>query len=417
MFAVALGNSIEFYDFVTYAFFAAQIGRAFFPSDTPGSSLLASLATFGAGFVTRPLGAFVLGRLGDRIGRKHAMLISFALIGVGVAGLPLIPPYSVIGIAAPLLAIGFRLLQGFALGGEIGPSTAFMMEAAPPLRRGLYISFQGMGADVAVMIAGLVGMALSSLLSPAALDAWGWRVALLGGTVIVPVGLLLRRSLGETLHASPATQSPVRFSNYRRVALAGLTLMATATTTSYLLSYMKTYATSTLGMAERIAFGATTLVGLAGVICDPLGAWLSDRFGRKPVMIIPWLILAGCVFPCFALLERDRSAGALYLACGVLGCASTLSTSTSLVAVTESLPHRVRSGSLSILYALAISIFGGSAQFIVAWLTRFTGNPMTPAWYMIGGVAVGLLALWAMPESAPIKVGIRPQDYGATDPP
>ena len=135
MAAVALGNAIEFYDFVTYAFFAAQIGRTFFPSDTPGTSLLASLATFGAGFLTRPLGAFVLGRLGDRVGRKPAMIASFTLIGVGVIGLPLIPSYASIGILAPILAVGFRLIQGFALGGEVGPSTAFLMEAAPPLRR------------------------------------------------------------------------------------------------------------------------------------------------------------------------------------------------------------------------------------------------------------------------------------------
>ena len=158
MLAVVIGNGLEFYDFVTYAFFAAQIGRTFFPSDTPGTSLLASLATFGVGFLTRPLGALVIGRLGDRVGRKPAMLLSFWLIGIGVVGLPLIPSYAAIGVAAPLLAIAFRLLQGFALGGEVGPSTAFLMEAAPPLRRGLYVSLQATSADLAVCIAGIVAL-------------------------------------------------------------------------------------------------------------------------------------------------------------------------------------------------------------------------------------------------------------------
>jgi MHS family citrate/tricarballylate:H+ symporter-like MFS transporter len=407
VFAVALGNAIEFYDFVTYAFFAAQIGRAFFPSDTPGTSLLASLATFGVGFLTRPLGAFVLGRLGDRLGRKPAMLISFMLIGVGVTGLPLIPPYSSIGILAPILAIGFRLIQGFALGGEVGPSTAFLMEAAPPLRRGLYISLQATSADVAVMVAGLVGVGLASTLDPAALDSWGWRVALLVGAVIIPVGLVLRKTLVETLQPahSPADVPTIR--NYGRVAAAGLALLASGTTTSYLLNYMTTYASSTLGMSARIAFGAAAVVGLCGVVCDPLGGWLSDKFGRKPVMIIPWLCLAVAVFPCFTLLERERSSFALYVACGVLACASTLAASSALISVNESLPHRVRSGAFAIIYALSISIFGGSAQFIVAWLTRFTGNPLAPAWYMIGGVMVGLIASNALPESAPIKVGVE----------
>ena len=408
MLAVAVGNAIEFYDFVTYAFFAAQIGRAFFPSDTKGTSLLASLATFGAGFLTRPLGALVLGRLGDRVGRKPAMLISFGLIGVGVIGLPLIPSYASIGILAPILAIVFRLIQGFALGGEVGPSTAFMMEAAPPLRRGLYISFQAMSADVAVMVAGVVGVVLASTLSPAALDAWGWRAALLGGAVIVPMGLVLRRTLGETLRPLQAAEVVPTLRTYGRNAAAGLALLAAATTTNYLLNYMTTYAGSTLGMPAKIAFGATAIVGLSGVVCDPLGGWLSDRFGRKPIMIIPWIFLALAVFPCFTLLERERSGFALYIACGVLACASTLSTSTSLVAVTESLPHRVRSGGLSVLYAISISLFGGSTQFIVAWLTRLTGSALTPAWYMIGGVVVGLIALAIMPETAPIKVQLQP---------
>jgi MFS family permease len=404
--AVAAGNALEFYDFVTYAFFAAQIGRAFFPSNTPGTSLLASLATFGAGFLTRPLGAWVLGRLGDRLGRKPAMLASFALIGIGVIGLPLIPTYASIGILAPILAICCRLIQGFALGGEVGPSTAFMMEAAPPLRRGLYISLQSTSADVAVMVAGIVGVGLANALSPAALDAWGWRLALLAGGAIVPFGLMMRKTLGETLQPARHPGDAPTIRSYGRTAAAGLAVLASATTTSYLLSYMTTYANSTLGMSSKISFGATAIVGLSGVICDPLGGWLSDKFGRKPIMIVPWLCLAVAVFPCFTLLEHERSAFALYAACGILACASTLSASASLISVTESLPHRVRSGALAIIYALAISIFGGSTQFIVAWLTRLTHNPMTPAWYMIGGVLVGLIALRLMPETAPVRAGL-----------
>src|SRR5580692_473077 len=283
VFAVVIGNGLEYYDFVTFSFFAAQIGRTFFPSDTSATSLLASLATFGAGFLTRPLGAIVLGRLGDRIGRKPAMLASFALIGVGVVGLPLIPSYASIGILAPILAIGFRLIQGFALGGEVGPSTAFLMEAAPPLRRGLYISLQATSADVAVMVAGAVGVGLASVLDPAALDSWGWRVALLAGAVIIPFGLLLRRTLGETLQPLREPQVPT-IRSYGRIAAAGLALLASGTTTNYLLNYMTTYANSTLGMPARIAFGATAVVGLCGVVCDPLGGWLSDKVGRKPVM-------------------------------------------------------------------------------------------------------------------------------------
>jgi MHS family citrate/tricarballylate:H+ symporter-like MFS transporter len=224
--------------------------------------------------------------------------------------------------------------------------------------------------------------------------------------------LVLRRTLVETLQPSPADQAAPKIRNYGRVAAAGLGLLAAATTTNYLLNYMTTYASSTLGMAAKIAFGATAIVGLSGVVCDSLGGWLSDRFGRKPVMIIPWLFLAVAVFPCFALLERERSTGALYLACGILACSSTLSTSTSLVAITEALPHRVRSSALGILYALSISIFGGSTQFLVAWLTRLTGSPLAPAWYMIGGVIVGLIALWFMPETAPIKVGIDERPAG-----
>jgi MHS family citrate/tricarballylate:H+ symporter-like MFS transporter len=403
--AVVAGNALAFYDFVTYAFFAAQIGRTFFPSGTPGTSLLASLATFGVGFLTRPLGALIIGRYADRVGRKPAMLLSFWLMGIAMLGLPLVPSYASIGIAAPLLVIAFRLLQGFALGGEVGPSTAFMMEAAPPRHRGLFISLQATSADIAVMVAGLVGIVLSSHLDEAALNAWGWRVALLLGVAIIPFGLVLRRRLVETLHHAPPDPVPesAGSSVVTRVAVVSLALMAAATTTNYLLNYMTTYASSTLGMPSKIAFGATVVIGAAGLLFDPLGGFLSDLFGRRRVILIAWLMLGVLIFPCFWLLDHLRSGPALYLACALLAGTSTLAGTVALVAITESLPRRVRAGGFGLIYALSISVFGGSTQFIAEWLTQLTGNPLVPAWYMFGGLAVGLVALMYLRETAPVK--------------
>ena len=400
--AVVAGNALQFYDFVTYAFFAPEIGAAFFPAANPSTSLLASLATFGAGFLTRPIGAFVIGRFGDRAGRKPAMLLSFLLIGVGVVGLPLVPSYATLGIAAPVLVVAFRLLQGFALGGEVGPSTAFLMEAAPAHRRGLYVTLQATSADAAIGIAGFVGFVLAWLLDRPALEAWGWRVALLLGAVIIPFAYVARRSLTETLTLADETQDFVPVA-YRRIVPLGLILLATATTTNYLLEYMTTYARVTLGMSTAVAFGATVVIGFCGLVCDTLGGWLSDRLGRKPVMVVPWVVLALAVFPAFWLLEHLRTRAALYGASAVLASISTVSSATILVAITESLPRRARSGGLALIYALAISVFGGSAQFFVTWLIRATGNPLAPAWYMLSGVLVGLAALALLPETAPIK--------------
>jgi MFS transporter, MHS family, citrate/tricarballylate:H+ symporter len=231
VFIVGIGNALEFYDFLTYSYFAIQIGHCFFPDAQTTHGLMFSLATFGVGFLTRPLGALVIGRLGDRAGRKPAMVLSFTLMGIGITGVALTPSYAHIGIVAPILLLTFRLLQGFALGGQVGPSTAFLIEAAPPQRRGLYVAVQYMTQDLAVLAAGFIGYALSNLLSAAALDSWGWRLAFLLGAAGVPFGVYLRGALPETLTAKDPAMHPAeqRRTPLRLLVLALLLLIVTTT--------------------------------------------------------------------------------------------------------------------------------------------------------------------------------------------
>lgn len=404
--SVVVGNALEVYDFVSYAYFAVYIGAAFFPSDSPSVSLMASLATFGAGFVTRPIGAIVIGRIGDRIGRKPAMLLSFGLMGVAILGLCLVPPYASIGITAPILVVFFRLLQGFALGGETGTSTTYLFEIAPPHRRGLYVSLQYTGQAGAGLLAGLVGFSLAAILGAEALGEYGWRIAMLVGVLIIPMGLYMRRSLPETLHqheSVPPQAAPTP--GYARVAILGLVMLSAGTTVNYVLKYMTTYAIADLKMSPEIAYGGTILGGIVGMLMSPLGGWLSDRYGRKPVMLVPWIILLVAILPAFYLISHYPSAVTLYASTCFLGGLGAMAGTTALLALTEELPKRVRSGVLSLVYAFAISIFGGTAQFNVAWLIDATGNVLAPAWYMMTGVALGLGAMVFMRETAPVKTG------------
>jgi MFS family permease len=409
--AVVAGNALEFYDFLTYAFFATQIGRTFFPSANAEHSLLASLATFGAGFVTRPIGAVVIGSLGDRVGRKPAMLLSFSMMGIAIIGLALTPSYRVIGIAAPILVICFRLMQGFALGGEVGPTTAFMVEAASPERRGFYGSLQYATQDVAVLCAGGVGTILASLLTAQQLDHWGWRIAFLIGACIVPFGLYMRRGLDETLKAGADDEldaGPAGIRPYMRIAVLGLLMLLGGTVSTYVLTYMTTYASVTLHMKANVAFGATLVIGLVEVGFDMISGWLSDKVGRKPVMITFWVLLLVSVLPSFALISRLRTPAALLGASGFMAMLLALAMPPVLISITESIPRNIRSGMVATIYALSISVFGGSTQFVITWLIHVTGNPLAPAWYMTGAIVIGFVAVLLMKESAPVKRKSKP---------
>jgi MHS family citrate/tricarballylate:H+ symporter-like MFS transporter len=405
--AIGVGNALEFYDFITFSFFAIQISHSFFPESQTSHGLIYSLATFGVGFLTRPLGGVVIGMYGDRVGRKPAMVLSFALMGASILGVALTPSYSQIGIAAPILLAIFRLAQGFALGGEVGPSTAYLVEAAPPYRRGLYVSIQFMTQDLAVLAAGLAGFLLTTWLTPAALDAWGWRVAFLIGATIVPLGLHMRRNLPETLHA---TGPQIATAEQRRVPVRlivlALLLMMASMIYIYGLDYITTYAQDSLHMRPASAFGATVMLGLCAVVADPISGFLSDRIGRRPVLLGAAVVLVLLLVPDYWLMTELTSAPVIFGTMGILAVLQAFFATPALVTVTESFPKAVRSSALAIIYAVAVSVFGGSTQFAIKTLIDLTGSALAPAWYMTGAVLIGGVAMSLMRETAPIKTGL-----------
>jgi MHS family citrate/tricarballylate:H+ symporter-like MFS transporter len=415
--AVTLGNALEFYDFVTYAFFSIQIGHAFFPNQSANGSLMLSLATFGVGFVTRPIGAFVIGNYADLAGRRPAMMLCFLLMGCAIVGMAVIPGYATIGIAAPILAVIARMTQGFSLGGEIGSNTAYLSEAAPPATRGFVVSWQGASQGVAVTVGGLIGVLLTSVLPAASLDAYGWRIAFLLGAVTVPFGLWLRMRLPETLHRSASPEvAPEAAAVESRLALArrhwrifacGLAYLGSGTIGNYIFTYIVTYAQDTMHLSARVGFVASTGGTLLGIPVTLLSARWSDRHGRRPITIWGNLLFLVLIYPTFAWIAATRTEFAFITGMICLNALSGIAVGVFYAALAESLPAAIRGSGFGMTYSIAIAAFGGTTQLIVKWLIDVTGNPIAPAWYLIGAVTIGQVALMLMPESAPVKLALR----------
>jgi MFS family permease len=400
---IGIGNALEFYDFLTFSYFAIQIGRVFFPESQTSHGLLWSLATFGLGFTTRPLGGIVIGTYGDRVGRKPAMMLSFSLMGAAILGLALTPSYAQIGFAAPLLLLLFRLVQGFALGGEVGPSTAYLIEAAPEHSRGFYVSIQYATQGIGILAAGLVGFGLSSMLSAESLEAWGWRVAFAVGAAVVPVGLYIRRNLSETLGDARATLNDTRAAvapiARQRISpllvVLALLMLGSNTIGTYVMNYMNTYAQDALKLPARLAFGATITMGSCYAIASLVGGWLSDRIGARRVMLSALMGMLLLVVPAFVWLNDLRTAAALYTVTAVLTSLGTVACVGVMIAIAATLPKASRSGGIAMLYAGAVAVFGGTAQLVVKWLSDVTGSPIAPAWYLSIALIVGGTAMFA----------------------
>ena len=413
--AVILGNALEFYDFTTYSFFAVFIGKAFFPATDEVTSLLLSVATFGIGFLTRPIGGVLIGAYADRAGRKPAMLLTIALMAVGMIMLAATPSYATIGIAAPILVVLGRLVQGFALGGEVGPSTAYLLEAAPPAKRGYITSWQLASQGVATLLAGIVGFIMSVVLSQGEMESWGWRVPFVLGIAIVPVGLVIRSHLPETagVDSSAADQAEGSTAGvlkrllrqHRGVMIAALAIITAGAVSNAAGAYMTSYAKTTLHLPESTAIAATLMLGLASLIFCLVGGALADRYGRRVVMIVPRALLVLVAYPAYYLMVHRTSALSVFAATGLISALSSICSSAAIVAIPEALPRAVRSAGLAIAYAISVSIFGGTTQLVVTWLIKVTGDPLSPAYYLLVASLLGVVAPFFMKETgrAPLQ--------------
>ncbi|CAB3802938.1 Glycine betaine/proline/ectoine/pipecolic acid transporter OusA [Paraburkholderia caffeinitolerans] len=397
IFAATIGNALEFFDFTVYSFFALTIGKLFFPTMSSYGQLLASVATFGVGFVMRPLGGVVIGAYADRAGRKPAMTLTIFMMALGCALIGLAPTYAQIGVAAPMIIVLARLLQGFSAGGEVGASTTLLIEAGTPANRGLLGSYQfasqGLGVSLGALMAGLLTM----FLHPDTLLAWGWRVPFLMGVAIAPLGMWIRRRLEE--QGSPAARAvrmPVVtvLRDHWRNALLGTLLTMGSTVIAYVVTfYMPTYAIHELKVPATTALLAGLVSGVVTFVVGPIAGLLSDRISRRALVFWPRLAVVVLIWPAFQWLSSGPDAARLLITVGGLSVLLALQAAPAITMLPEMFPRAVRATGMAIVYSVGVAIFGGFAQAIATWLIRITGDLHAPAWYVMVCVALSCLTL------------------------
>ena len=403
--AAGIGNVLEYYDFGVYGFLAAVIARKFFPGTDEVAALLAAFAAFGVGFLARPLGAVVLGRLGDVRGRKSALVTTILLMAIGTVGIGLIPDYAAIGVLAPVLLVVCRVLQGLSAGGEWGNATAFIVEWAPEGRRGHLGSYSQVSIVGGVLMSSAVAALLNTVFTPEQVDAWAWRLPFLLGAVLLPVGLWLRSGIEETPRFR-AEQAGERSgledlgTPFGLMARAfGFTVLWTV---SYyiMLTYLPTFTQRYAGLSASQALWANTAGLVALMAAIPFMGALSDRIGRKPLLIFCCLAFAALAYPGFLLMLSGLPVwGVALLQIGfnlVIACFS----GPGPAALVELFPTRSRTTLMSIGYSLSVAIFGGFAPFIATWLIQRTGTPVAPTFYLIAAALVSAATIARFRETA-----------------
>lgn len=406
--AVCLGNALEFYDFLVYSLLATLMARLFFPfGENPLTSLMLSFAVFGTGFVMRPLGGLLIGLYADCAGRKAAMRLTLWLMALGALLFTVAPTYAQAGLVGPLVIIVARLLQGFAVGGQVGTATTILMEYAGSGSRAYYCSWQVFSQSLGTIMGALVVLTLSNLLSPEAMDSWGWRAVFAVGILAIPVSEYIRHRLEETLPA--ATQGDSRqaregglalLCRHPRQLVTGVLLVIGVSVPVYITQfYLANHAISVLGMPLGVATWAAVVSSLPSLLLAPHAGRLSDRIGRRRSIFWPLPILLLATYPAFLLLNQWPSIGLLLLIVGLLNIPLTYGMVASLAILPELFPAAIRATGLSVTYCVGVALFGGFAQFFAAGLIDLTGSPNAPAWYLVGAILLCLAGLRMAPET------------------
>jgi MFS family permease len=401
--AAVIGNVLEWYDFAVYAYLAGVIGKNFFPSDNETVQLLGAFLVFGLGFVARPLGGIVIGWIGDQKGRKVSLLLTIFLMAAGTVLIGLVPSYASIGVLGPALIVLARLMQGFSAGGEWGGSTAFIVEWAPTDRRGFFGSFQQSSVATGLLLGSGVAALTNTLLSAADVESWGWRIPFLLGGLILPVGIYMRSRIGETPVYQRSREDTGPADPTSAVVLVarafGFTILWTV---SYyiMLSYMPTFTQKYAHLGRAEALWSNTIGLLVLVVAVPLMGYISDRYGRKPLLLACCLSFIILPYPLFQLMLSGAGLGTIVAVQILFGLMIALFSGPGPAAIAEIFPTRVRSTSMSTGYSLAVAIFGGFAPYIATKLIEMTGSPISPTYYLIAAAIVSTAVIWSLRETA-----------------
>jgi MFS transporter, MHS family, citrate/tricarballylate:H+ symporter len=395
---VTSGNFLEMFDFFLFGFYASHIARAFFPSENEFASLLFTFMAFGAGFLMRPLGAIFLGAYVDRVGRRRGLIVTLLIMACGTILIAFVPSYATIGILAPLLVLIGRLLQGFSAGVELGGVSVYLSEMATPGHKGFYVSFQSASQQVAIVVSALIGYLLAKFLSPAEISDWGWRVPFFIGCLIVPFIVVIRRSLEETEEFLARKHRPIPkeifasiVSNWQ-IVLAGVLLVVMTTVSFYLITvYTPTFGKEVLKLSEADSLIVTLCVGISNSFWLPVSGALSDRVGRRPVLLAFTGLTVATSYPALSWLVAEPTFGKMLIVLLWLSFLYACYNGAMVVALTEVVPASVRTSGFSLAYSLATTL-GGFTPAVSTALIEFTGNKAAPALWMTFAALCGLAA-------------------------
>ena len=406
----AIGNFFELFDFTIYGYFAVAITRAFYPS----GSMYGTYAAFGAAFLMRPVGAVIIGAYGDRMGRRAALVVTIWLMAAATGAVGLIPTYGSIGYWAPVLLVLCRLLQGFSTGGEWGGAAAFLIEYAPPGKRGLTGSWQQFSTQIGGLAGSLSAALLAATLSEADFYAWGWRIPFVCGFLLGPIGYYLRKKVAETpaferaVETRAVERAPLRVAIHdygiRMIQAFGLSIIGCIANFIFVV-YLVSYAINTMHLPPGAALACAVASSSVVVILTPLVGALTDRIGRRPFILACALLNVVFDYPLFLLAIRGGTFQSLLMALICNAVFQALYTGTIPSILAEMFPTRVRYTALSVSYGLAVVLFGGFAPLISTWLVDTTGNPFAPAFYVMSGGVLSAIAILSMKEyrNAPLE--------------